>query len=372
MNPHTFISMPNGKSGLERELSSSSLGATNDNSNPQQGNGARYPLKKTTDAVDKGVHPSTPNDNKQHLTRIDPNKKEDRKLFVGGLPGNVTDEEFRVHFEQYGPVLDSVVMFDRETQNSRGFGFVTFEDVSVAQAVLGGPGKTKNIVTINGKECEVKVSVPKRYMDTKRTDRKHRNVLQEGETRIHNRNSRHVASVKPPHPNEKVQPNAYNKTVEYGEIAENMQPGVDGPMNYHMMNPGHEIPHFVNYSYPHGNPSMPSYMGHPGMVMYHPANYSPQAQPGASMQNVPHDQNAAYSHYHASPYHNQMNQPYIAYPVAYPQMMYPYMMHQQPVHPHESNPNEQCVDAPVSEINEKAASNENVDEGNENHGNIYG
>ena len=31
-------------------------------------------------------------------------------------------------FEQFGALLDSVVMFDRETKNSRGFGFVTFED----------------------------------------------------------------------------------------------------------------------------------------------------------------------------------------------------------------------------------------------------
>lgn len=342
------------------------MGATNDNSNPQQGNGARFSQKKTTDAVDQGVHPNTSNDNKQQLTRIDPNKKEERKLFVGGLPGNVTDEEFRGHFEQYGPVLDSVVMFDRETQNSRGFGFVTFEDVSVAQAVLGGPGKTKNMVTINGKECEVKVSVPKRYMDTKRADRKHKNVVREGETRINNRNSRNVASVKPPILNDKVQPNAFNGVVEFGEIAENMQAGVDGPVNYQMMNTAHEIPHspyYVNYNYPQGNPSMPAYMGHPGMVMYHPANYSP---------NVPYDQNAAYPQFHVSPYHNQMNHPYVAYPVGFPQMMYPYMMHQQPVPPHESNPNEQSVDSPESEIIEKAVSNKNIDEVNEKHGNVHG
>ena len=31
-------------------------------------------------------------------------------------------------FEQFGAVLDSVVMFDRETQRSRGFGFITFVD----------------------------------------------------------------------------------------------------------------------------------------------------------------------------------------------------------------------------------------------------
>jgi len=53
---------------------------------------------------------------------------DDRKLFVGGLPPDVTNEEFMVFFQQFGAILDSVVMFDRETKNCRGFGFVTFVD----------------------------------------------------------------------------------------------------------------------------------------------------------------------------------------------------------------------------------------------------
>jgi RNA recognition motif-containing protein len=40
----------------------------------------------------------------------------------------VTSDEFQEFFEQFGQLVDSVVMFDRETQRSRGFGFVTFED----------------------------------------------------------------------------------------------------------------------------------------------------------------------------------------------------------------------------------------------------
>jgi RNA recognition motif-containing protein len=41
---------------------------------------------------------------------------------------SVTEEEFREFFEQFGTLIDSVVMFDRETRRSRGFGFVTFEE----------------------------------------------------------------------------------------------------------------------------------------------------------------------------------------------------------------------------------------------------
>jgi RNA recognition motif-containing protein len=38
----------------------------------------------------------------------------------------VNDEQFLCFFEQFGEVIDSVVMVDRSTKRSRGFGFVTF------------------------------------------------------------------------------------------------------------------------------------------------------------------------------------------------------------------------------------------------------
>ena len=38
----------------------------------------------------------------------------------------VSNEEFLHFFEQFGPIIDSIVMLDRVTKRSRGFGFVTF------------------------------------------------------------------------------------------------------------------------------------------------------------------------------------------------------------------------------------------------------
>jgi RNA recognition motif-containing protein len=38
----------------------------------------------------------------------------------------VSEAEFLQFFEQFGEVIDSVVMIDRVTKRSRGFGFVTF------------------------------------------------------------------------------------------------------------------------------------------------------------------------------------------------------------------------------------------------------
>ncbi|KAI6160516.1 heterogeneous nuclear ribonucleoprotein HRP1 [Pisolithus thermaeus] len=53
------------------------------------------------------------------------------KLFIGGLPGSVTSESMRDFFSQFGKVIDSTVMLDRETGRSKGFGFVSFEDTDV-------------------------------------------------------------------------------------------------------------------------------------------------------------------------------------------------------------------------------------------------
>ncbi|HEY8427009.1 MAG TPA: hypothetical protein VIL20_01490 [Sandaracinaceae bacterium] len=50
------------------------------------------------------------------------------RLFVGGLSRETTAESLRAAFSQHGPVSDAVVVRDRETGSSRGFGFVTMAD----------------------------------------------------------------------------------------------------------------------------------------------------------------------------------------------------------------------------------------------------
>ncbi|XP_068599729.1 heterogeneous nuclear ribonucleoprotein A1b [Brachionichthys hirsutus] len=52
-----------------------------------------------------------------------------RKLFIGGLSFETTDESLRAHFEQWGSLTDCVVMRDPNTKRSRGFGFVTYSSV---------------------------------------------------------------------------------------------------------------------------------------------------------------------------------------------------------------------------------------------------
>lgn len=56
------------------------------------------------------------------------------KLFVGGLAWATTDDSLRNAFEKY-EVSDAVVLKDRETGRSRGFGFVTVSENNVDAAI---------------------------------------------------------------------------------------------------------------------------------------------------------------------------------------------------------------------------------------------
>jgi len=47
------------------------------------------------------------------------------KLFVGGLPYHTTDQSLREYFRQFGDIEEAVVITDRQTGKSRGYGFVS-------------------------------------------------------------------------------------------------------------------------------------------------------------------------------------------------------------------------------------------------------
>lgn len=47
------------------------------------------------------------------------------KIFVGGLPYHTTDSSLRKYFEGFGDIEEAVVITDRQTGKSRGYGFVS-------------------------------------------------------------------------------------------------------------------------------------------------------------------------------------------------------------------------------------------------------
>ncbi len=100
-------------------------------------------------AVPRDHAPAMPSDTLTHYRT--------KKMFVGGLPPDVTEEAFRNFFSQFGAIEDSVIMFDRETGRPRGFGFITFMSEDAVERVL----QNYDSNFINGKWVECKKATPK-------------------------------------------------------------------------------------------------------------------------------------------------------------------------------------------------------------------
>ncbi len=60
------------------------------------------------------------------------------KLYVGNLPYSVRDSDLEEAFGQFGAVTSAKVMMDRETDRSKGFGFVEMASEAEAQAAING------------------------------------------------------------------------------------------------------------------------------------------------------------------------------------------------------------------------------------------
>ncbi|PIS32281.1 RNA-binding protein [Candidatus Peregrinibacteria bacterium CG08_land_8_20_14_0_20_41_10] len=59
-----------------------------------------------------------------------------KKLFVGGLPWKITEDELRNAFAQYGTVESATIIVDRMSGRSKGFGFVEMSTDEEAQAAI--------------------------------------------------------------------------------------------------------------------------------------------------------------------------------------------------------------------------------------------
>lgn len=79
-----------------------------------------------------------------------------RKLFIGGLDYRTNDDSLKAFFEQWGEIVDVVVMKDPVTKRSRGFGFITYsESKMVDEAMSNRPHE------IDGRVVETKRAVPR-------------------------------------------------------------------------------------------------------------------------------------------------------------------------------------------------------------------
>ncbi|XP_077789393.1 RNA-binding protein 24 isoform X1 [Podarcis muralis] len=75
------------------------------------------------------------------------------KIFVGGLPYHTTDSSLRKYFEVFGEIEEAVVITDRQTGKSRGYGFVTMADRAAAERACKDPNPI-----IDGRKANVNLA----------------------------------------------------------------------------------------------------------------------------------------------------------------------------------------------------------------------
>jgi len=81
---------------------------------------------------------------------------DERKLFVGGLSWKTSDKDMRTYFEKYGTIEKVTLKTDAMTGESRGFGFILYEDKASIDAVL-----EEQAHSLNGKKIGPRRAKPK-------------------------------------------------------------------------------------------------------------------------------------------------------------------------------------------------------------------
>lgn len=80
-------------------------------------------------------------------------------IYVSNLSFNIQDEELKNFFTVYGEVSSSKIITDKETNRSRGFGFVEMSDDEASKKAIAGLDGT----TVDGRT--IKVSEAKKKED---------------------------------------------------------------------------------------------------------------------------------------------------------------------------------------------------------------
>ncbi len=80
-----------------------------------------------------------------------------KKLFVGNLPWSVNDQALSDMFSPYGEITEAIVISDRYTGRSKGFGFVTFANEADAEKATAEMADKE----IEGRKIVVNVAKPR-------------------------------------------------------------------------------------------------------------------------------------------------------------------------------------------------------------------
>ena len=87
-----------------------------------------------------------------------------KKLYVGGISFNTTEEQLQEEFAKFGTVESATVIRDRYSNRSRGFGFVEMSSDSEAEEAI----KSLNGTMFDGRQITVNYAKERRDRDTRR------------------------------------------------------------------------------------------------------------------------------------------------------------------------------------------------------------
>lgn len=79
------------------------------------------------------------------------------KIYVGNLPYSVTDASLKSNFAEFGGVASARVMMDRDTGQSKGFGFVEMTSAEFAQAAISA----LHGMSVDGRSIVVSLARPR-------------------------------------------------------------------------------------------------------------------------------------------------------------------------------------------------------------------
>ena len=78
------------------------------------------------------------------------------KLYVGNLSYSMRDNDLELEFSPYGSVQSAKVMMDRDTNRSKGFGFVEMSSAAEAEAAIAA----LNGKNVGGRDMTVNIARP--------------------------------------------------------------------------------------------------------------------------------------------------------------------------------------------------------------------
>jgi cold-inducible RNA-binding protein len=90
----------------------------------------------------------------------------EKRLFVGNLPYSIDESDLESAFAEHGTVVSAVVIRDRESGRSRGFGFVEMETEGMAESAVGALDGFE----MDGRRLRVNEAQPKNNDHQRRSD----------------------------------------------------------------------------------------------------------------------------------------------------------------------------------------------------------